>query len=81
MEQHTGKQHLYLLRYILVHRVKKDNHLIISRMHTSSCRASHALPVIYLNPARTSLFDFRSSDFELEGYDPHPDIRALRRYN
>jgi len=27
-----------------------------------------------LNPARSSLFDFRYDDFRLVGYDPHPHI-------
>ena len=29
-----------------------------------------------LNPAVTDLFDFRYEDFTLEGYDPHPHIKA-----
>jgi thymidylate synthase len=29
-----------------------------------------------LNPAVTDLFAFRFEDFVLEGYDPHPRIRA-----
>ena len=29
-----------------------------------------------LNPAVTSLFDFRYEDFELAAYDPHPHIKA-----
>ena len=30
-----------------------------------------------LNPARSSLFDFRYDDFRLVGYDPHPHIAGL----
>jgi thymidylate synthase len=29
-----------------------------------------------LNPAATDLFTFRYEDFSLEGYDPHPHIKA-----
>jgi thymidylate synthase len=29
-----------------------------------------------LNPEVRSVFDFRFSDFELSGYDPHPHIKA-----
>jgi thymidylate synthase len=29
-----------------------------------------------INPAVTGMFDFRYEDFTLEGYDPHPVIRA-----
>jgi thymidylate synthase len=37
-------------------------------------RAPRAQPTIRLNPAVTSLFDFRFEDFEVVGYDPHPHI-------
>jgi thymidylate synthase len=29
-----------------------------------------------INPAVTSIFDFRFEDFGLVGYDPHPHIKA-----
>ena len=29
-----------------------------------------------INPAVRSIFDFRFEDFALEGYDPHPHIKA-----
>ena len=34
------------------------------------------LPVMKLNPAVKSIFDFKYEDFELLGYDPHPAIKA-----
>ena len=40
-----------------------------------NCRATRALPVMKINPA-VSIFDFHYEDFVLEGYDPHPPIKA-----
>ena len=60
---HTfGDTHLYL------------NHLDQAR--TQLARAPKPLPSMRLNPAVKSLFDFRYEDFKLEGYDPHPAIKA-----
>ena len=60
---HTlGDAHLYL------------NHQDQAREQLS--RAPRALPVMRLNPAVTDLLGFRFDDFTLEGYDPHPAIRA-----
>jgi thymidylate synthase len=60
---HTfGDAHLYL------------NHLDQAQEQLS--RQPRALPTMRLNPAVTSLFDFRYEDFTLENYDPHPAIRA-----
>ena len=39
-------------------------------------RTPRALPVMKLNPAVKSIFDFKYEDFTLEGYDPHPLIKA-----
>jgi thymidylate synthase len=60
---HTlGDAHLYL------------NHLEQARLQLS--RAPHALPVMRLNAAVKDLFAFRYEDFVLEGYAPHPHIKA-----
>ena len=60
---HTfGDAHLYL------------NHLEQAKLQLS--RAPRPLPVMRLNPAVTDLFAFRYEDFALEGYDPHPHIKA-----
>ncbi len=60
---HTfGDAHLYL------------NHLDQAREQLS--RQPRTLPTMRINPAVTSLFDFRYEDFTLENYDPHPAIRA-----
>jgi thymidylate synthase len=60
---HTlGDAHLYL------------NHLEQARLQLS--RAPRALPRMRLNPAVRDLFAFRYEDFTLEGYDPHPHIKA-----
>jgi thymidylate synthase len=34
------------------------------------------LPTLRLNPAVKDLFGFRYEDFSLEGYEPHPHIKA-----
>ena len=39
-------------------------------------REPRALPVMKLNPAVKSVFDFTYEDFTLEGYDPWPAIKA-----
>lgn len=60
---HTlGDAHLYL------------NHL--EQVKTQLSREPRALPTMQINPAVSSLFDFRYEDFTLENYDPHPGIKA-----
>lgn len=39
-------------------------------------RQPKALPKMKINPNVTSLSDFKFEDFTLEGYDPHPAIKA-----
>jgi thymidylate synthase len=39
-------------------------------------RTPRAPPKMKLNPARANLFEFQFEDFTLEGYDPHPAIKA-----
>ncbi len=60
---HTlGDAHLYL------------NHLEQAELQLS--RAPRAAPQLVLEPGVTSLFDFRFEDIAIEGYDPHPSIKA-----
>jgi thymidylate synthase len=60
---HTlGDAHFYL------------NHIEQARLQLS--RAPRPLPVMKLNPAVRDIFAFRYEDFVLEGYDPHPHIKA-----
>jgi thymidylate synthase len=60
---HTfGDTHLYL------------NHLEQAREQLR--REPRPLPVMRLNPEIRDLFAFRYQDFALEGYDPHPAIKA-----
>ena len=57
-----GDAHLYL------------NHLDQARLQLS--RQPRSLPTLRLNPAVKDLFAFRYEDFSLEGYEPHPHIKA-----
>jgi len=50
------------------------NHL--EQAHLQLSRAPKTLPVMRLNPAVKDLFAFRYEDFVLEGYEPHPHIKA-----
>jgi thymidylate synthase len=60
---HTfGDAHLYL------------NHLEQARLQRA--RTPRPLPTMRLNPAAKDLFGFRYEDFALEGYEPHPHIKA-----
>jgi thymidylate synthase len=51
-----------------------SNHYDLVRLQLE--RDPRPLPTLRLNPAITSLSDFRYQDFELVGYDPHPRIPA-----
>ncbi len=51
-----------------------DNHLEQAREQLS--RTPRALPVMKINPAVSDIHGFRYEDFTLEGYDPHPAIKA-----
>ena len=60
---HTlGDAHLYL------------NHLDQARLQLT--REPRPLPRMIINPEVKDIFDFKYSDFTLEGYDPHPHIKA-----
>lgn len=51
-----------------------SNHLEQARLQLT--REPKTLPVLWLNPDVTSLFDFRFEDIVLESYDSHPSIKA-----
>ncbi len=56
-----------------------DAHIYLNHMEQVNLqlgRDTRALPTMKLNPAVTDLFDFKFEDFTLEGYDPHPGIKA-----
>lgn len=60
---HTlGDAHLY------------NNHLEQARLQLT--REPRPLPTMKLNPDVKDLFAFKYEDFTLEGYDPHPHIKA-----
>ena len=39
-------------------------------------RTPKVLPTLKLNQAKQSIFDFELEDISIEGYDPHPAIKA-----
>ncbi len=60
---HTlGDTHLYL------------NHIEQAKLQLT--REPKKLPTLRLNPERKNIFDFTFEDIVVEGYDPHPGIRA-----
>lgn len=60
---HTlGDAHLY------------SNHF--EQMKKQLAREPRDFPSITLNRSKTSIFDFEMEDIQIEGYDPHPGIKA-----
>jgi thymidylate synthase len=51
-----------------------SNHIEQARLQLT--RLPRALPVMKINPEVKDIFAFRYEDFALEGYDPHPHIKA-----
>lgn len=58
----TGDTHLYL------------DHLEQARLQLT--REPRQLPRMIINPDVKDIFSFKYEDFQLEGYDPHPHIKA-----
>ncbi len=57
-----------------------DAHLYSNHMEQAELQLSReprALPVMRINPEVKDIFAFRYEDFALEGYDPHPHIKAV----
>jgi thymidylate synthase len=48
----------------------------IEQITTQLDREPRSFPELKLNSTVQSVFDFEMNDIELEGYDPHPSIKA-----
>ncbi len=56
-----------------------DAHLYLNHLEQADeqlSREPRKLPTMHLNAEVKSIFDYRYEDFTLEGYDPHPAIKA-----
>jgi thymidylate synthase len=56
-----------------------DAHLYLNHLEQTDlqlARTPHTLPQMSINPDVKDLFAFTFDDFELQGYDPHPHIKA-----
>jgi thymidylate synthase len=56
-----------------------DAHLYLNHLDQADIqleREPRPLPVMRINPDVGSIFDFVYDDFALEGYAPHPHIKA-----
>ncbi len=56
---------------LLVHMMAQQE-----QTHLQLSREPRALPKLVIKRKPDSLFDYRFDDFEIEGYDPHPGIKA-----
>ena len=56
-----------------------DLHIYLNhqeQVHLQLSREPRPLPQMHLNPKVGDIFSFRYDDFTIEGYDPHPAIKA-----
>ncbi len=56
-----------------------DAHLYSNHMEQTQLQLSReprTLPTLRINPEIKNIFDFKFDDFALDGYDPHPAIKA-----
>lgn len=51
-----------------------NNH--IDQVNLQLTREPRPLPTLKLNPDRKDIFSFQYEDFSIDGYDPHPHIKA-----
>jgi thymidylate synthase len=56
-----------------------DTHLYVNHLEQVDLQLSRSfrpLPTMKINPEVRDIFNFKYEDFEIEGYDPWPGIKA-----
>ena len=64
------------LEHFMMHLMLIGQYTSATRYHLQIAREPRPLPIMKINPDVKDIFAFRYDDFELEGYNPWPHIKA-----